>query len=136
MDKKKLSIITWVVIIVTMMIGGFLGIYLIGKETGEYDFGLATPMLAGLAGAVILNIVLAKWKKKRNGKVPEVDERSLVLMKRYFNIVLYFVLFGSGAILIALYAMGITHIETGLIIVYMMALYLIIGIGALIVKRL
>ena len=50
--------------------------------------------------------------------------------------VLYVVLFGSGAFLIILYSAGVHLIETGMLIVCMMGLYMLIGLGAIITKRL
>lgn len=125
--------IFWVGMII---IGGLLGVYLIGKEEGEFSFELAGSVIIGSLGGVLITFLYAKWRKKRNGNVPEVDERSLFLMKRYLLIILYFVLVGSGAILIVLYAMGVQTVETGMLIVYMMILYILIGIGAVVVKRL
>ena len=57
-------------------------------------------------------------------------------MQRYLMIVLYVVLIGSGAVLLILYAMGVHFIETGMLIVCMMGLYMLIGFGALVTKRL
>ena len=57
-------------------------------------------------------------------------------MKRYLMGVLYVVLLGSGAALLILYSMGVHFIETGMLIVCMMGLYLLIGLGAVITKQL
>jgi hypothetical protein len=35
MNNRKLQITIWSVVIGCMIIGGFLGVYIIGKETGE-----------------------------------------------------------------------------------------------------
>jgi uncharacterized membrane protein YfcA len=130
MKTKKLQIFVWVFIMLCMMIGGFLGIYIIGEDPIEY----VMPIIGGLALGSVITLILYKWNKKRNGNVPDVDERTLLLLKRYLMIVLYVVLLGSGAILLVLYSMGVHSIETGMLIVYMMVLYILIGVGAIITK--
>jgi hypothetical protein len=133
--KKDFAIQVAIFIMAMFIIGGLLGVYLIGKEEGVFDFGLAIPVIVGSVGGITISFLFAKWRKRRRGNVPDVDERSLVLMKRYFLVVLYVVLIGSGALLIILYGMGVHTIETGMLIVYMAILYLVIGIGAVVVKR-
>ncbi len=136
MNNRKLQITIFSVVVGCMIIGGFLGAYIIGKETGEYNYEMGTSIIVGTAFGLFIYLMLSKWNKKRNGNVPDVDERSVLLLKRYFMGVLYVVLFGSGAFLIILYSAGVHLIETGLLIVYMMGLYLLIGLGAIITKRL
>ncbi|WP_042149841.1 hypothetical protein [Paucisalibacillus sp. EB02] len=132
--KKRNVILVYIFIMAMFIIGGLLGVYLIGKEQGVFDFGLAGAVIGGSVGGIIISLLFTRWRKKRRGNVPEVDERSLVLMKRYFLVVLYVVLIGSGALLLVLYGVGIQYIETGMLIVYMMILYVLIGIGAVVVK--
>ncbi|MCM3764982.1 hypothetical protein [Neobacillus niacini] len=133
--KTRYQMMIYVFIIGMIIIGGLLGVYLIGKEEGEFSFGLAAAVIVGSFGGFMISFLYSKWRKKRNGNIPEVDERSLLLMKRYLLIVLYVVLIGSGALLLVLYAIGVHTIETGMLIVYMMLLYMLIGIGAVVVKR-
>jgi len=135
MNKHKLQMTIWFVVIGCMIIGGFLGVYLIGKETGEYNYEIAIAILVGTVLGFIIYLLISMWNKKRNGNIPDVDERSILLMKRYLVSVLYVVLFGSGAVLLFLYSMGVRFIETGMLIVCMMGLYMLIGLGAVITKR-
>ncbi|MBU3176888.1 hypothetical protein KPL47_10945 [Clostridium estertheticum] len=130
MEKKKLQIFSWVFIILCMMIGGFWGMYIGGNDPIEY----VMPIIGGLALGSVITLILYKWNKKRKGNIPDVDERTLLLLKRYLMIVLYVVLLGSGAILLVLYSMGVHSIETGMLIVYMMVIYILIGVGAIITK--
>jgi hypothetical protein len=136
MKNNKLLIFGLAFIFVCILIGGFLGIYIIGKTTGEYNYNLAIPIIVGTVSGFFIYLIFFKLSKKRNGNVPDFDERSVILMKRYFMIVLYVVLIGSGAVLLILYSMGVYSIETGMLIVCMMILYMLIGIGSLITKRL
>lgn len=134
--NKHYKIITYIFFIILIVLSGSLVVYLIGKEKGDYNLGLFIPIVFGALCGLVINFLHSKWHKKRNGNVPEVDERSLLLMKNYLLIVLYFVLIGSSALLLLLYLMGIHTIETGILIVYMMILYMLIGMGTIVVKRL
>jgi len=135
MNEKKLQAIIWAVIIGCMIIGGFLGIFLIGKETGEYNSELILPICLGTIGGLLISFIFSKRNQKRNGNVPDVDERTVHILQKYFLFALYIVLFGSGAILLIVYAIGIKYIETSLLILCLLGLYMIIGLGALVAKR-
>ena len=136
MATKRLQMIIWTIIIGCFLLGGLLGIYLIGKETGVYNYDLILPICVGTFGGFAIFLALSKLKQKRNGNVPEFDERSMKVMQKYFLIAFYVILVGSGAALVIVYAMGIKTIETGLLIVCLLGLYMILGFGALIAKRL
>lgn len=133
--RKRYEIMIYLFLAAMIITGGLLGVYLIGKDEGEFDFGLASVVIVATIGGFLVQFLFSTWRKRRKGNIPEIDERSMVLMKRYLLIVLYFVLIGSGALLLILYAMGVHTIETGMLIVYMMILYLLTGIGALVVKQ-
>ena len=45
LGDKKLQTVMWILIIVGTCIGGFLGMYLIGNETGEYRYELVLPIV-------------------------------------------------------------------------------------------
>lgn len=136
MSPKKLQIIAWIVIIVCFLIGGLLGIYIIGKETGQFEYDLLYPVCLGTFGGFLIFMLFSKLKQKRNGNVPDFDERSVSLIQKYFLIALYVILMASGAALIVAYAMGIQYIETGLLIICLTGLYIVLGLGTLVVKRL
>ncbi|WP_017472030.1 hypothetical protein [Amphibacillus jilinensis] len=133
MKNRTLFILGMIFIVGCILFGGFLGIYIIGEETGGY---MAIPMIVGTLLGVLITWLITKWSKRRNGNVPNFDERSIILMKRYLMIVLYVLLIGSGATLLILYSMGVYFIETGMLIVCLMTFYFIIGVGAFITKRL
>ena len=135
MTAKKLQIIAWVLIIGCFLLGGLLGIYVIGKDTGVYDYDLILPICVGTFGGLFIYLALSKLKQKRNGNVPDFDERSMKVMQKYFLIAFYVILVGSGAALVIVYAMGIKYIETGLLIFCLYVLYMILGFGALLAKR-
>lgn len=132
MKKQKLLIVSWAVITICIIFGGSLGLYIFGEDPSKY----AIEIIGGTILGTVITLLLGKWNKKRNGNIPDIDERTLILMKRYLMIVLYFVLFGSAAILLILYSMGVHTIETGMLIVYLGGLYILIGFGAIITKHL
>ena len=129
MTAKRLQIIAWIVIIGCVLLGGLLGIYVIGRDTGVYDYDLILPICVGTFGGFIMFLALSKLKQKRNGNVPEFDERSMKVMQKYFLIAFYVILVGSGAALVIVYAMGIKTIETGLLVVCLLGLYMVLGFG-------
>lgn len=133
--KKSYEILLYGIISGCIIVGALLGVYIAGKEEGIFDWGLFLPMVVGALGGFIGFLLLAWWRQKRSGNVPDMDERTGEMMKKYFSTVLYFVLFGSGAILLVLFAIGVETIETGMLLVYMMILFLLIGIGAFITKK-
>ncbi|MBD7945355.1 MULTISPECIES: hypothetical protein [Psychrobacillus] len=132
---KSYRILLYGIISGCIIVGAFLGVYIAGKEEGIFDWGLFLPMVVGSLGGFIGFFLFAWLRQKKNGKIPDMDERTAVMMKNYFSTVLYFVLFGSGVILLILFAIGVETIETGMLIVYMMILFMLIGIGAFITKR-
>jgi peptidoglycan/LPS O-acetylase OafA/YrhL len=137
MKNQKLQIVTWAArafIFGCMIIGGFLLAYLLGKETGEYNYIIAISATVGTVLGGVICLILSKWNKKRNGTIPDFDERTIKLMQRYLMIVLYVVLFGSAAVLLTLYSMGVHSIATGMLIVYMGGLFMLIVVGAIITK--
>ena len=132
--KNRQSII-WILIILGMLIGGVLATVLMGRETGEYAFDLIIPIVTGGIIAMVVNRLFATRKSKRNGNVPEIDERTIKNLQKYFMHVLYYILFGSGAALVIAYAMGIETIETGLLLVCLLGVFIISAAGAVVVKR-
>ena len=117
MGDKKLQIVMWISIIVGTCIGGGLGLYLIGNETGEYRYEIVLPIVVGSIVAFLIFFVISKINKKRNGNVPDFDERSVKLIQKYFVTALYLILFGGAIALLIAYAMGVQYIETGLLMI-------------------
>lgn len=84
MSVKRLQHLLWTVIVLCMIIGGFLGIYIIGKETGDYPVELMLPIIIGVIGGLMVFLMVSKWSQKRRGNVPEIDERTLKNLQKYF----------------------------------------------------
>ena len=64
MNNRKLQITIWFVVIGCMIIGGFLGVYLIGKETGEYNYEIAIAIIGGTVLGFIIYLLISMWNKK------------------------------------------------------------------------
>jgi hypothetical protein len=94
------------------------------------------PIIGGILLGAIVPLLFLLWRKKKSKLIPAIDERNLLLFKRYLLGAFYVVMIGSSALLITLYGIGIETIETGMIIVYMAILYILIIIGAMVTKRL
>ena len=60
-----------------MMIDFFLDLYIVGEDPIEYFI----PIIGGLILGNVITLILYKWNKKRKGNVPDVDERTLLLLK-------------------------------------------------------
>ncbi|MCM3620068.1 hypothetical protein M3936_21110 [Sutcliffiella horikoshii] len=134
--NKKWFWLAFVVILICMQIGGALGIYIIGREEGVFDYSLLLPMFGGTVGGLALVLLFMFFRKKRKPKLPEFDERSMLLMKRYFLGALYFVFIGSAAIVVTLALLGVETVEVGMLAVYLSLLFIVIGMGALVTARL
>ena len=136
LGDKKLPKVMWILIIVGTCIGGFLGMYLIGNETGEYRYELVLPIVVGSVVAFLIFLVISKINKKRNGNVPDIDERSVKLIQKYFVTALYLILFGCAIALLVAYAMGVQYVEIGLLMICLLGIFIVLGLGTLVVKRL
>ncbi|UAL47651.1 hypothetical protein [Sutcliffiella horikoshii] len=134
--NKKWFWLAFVVILICMQIGGALGIYIIGREEGVFDYSLLLSMFQGTLGGLVLVLLIMFFRKKRKPKLPEFDERSMLLMKRYFLGALYVVFIGSAAIVVTLALLGVETVEVGMLAVYLSILFIVVGMGALVTARL
>ncbi|TYS63469.1 hypothetical protein FZC76_19815 [Sutcliffiella horikoshii] len=135
-SNKKWFWLAFVVILICMQIGGALGIYIIGREEGVFDYSLLLSMFQGTLGGLVLVLLIMYFHKKRMPKLPEFDERSMLLMKRYFLGAFYVVFIGSGAIVVTLALLGFQTVEVGMLAVYLSILFIVVGAGALVTARL
>ncbi|WP_404348906.1 hypothetical protein LG311_01270 [Sutcliffiella horikoshii] len=134
--NKKWFWLAFVVILICMQIGGAFGIYIIGREEGVFDYSLLLSMFQGTLGGLVLVLLIMFFRKKRKPKLPEFDERSMLLMKRYFLGALYVVFLGSAAIVVTLALLGVKTVEVGMLAVYLSILFIVVGMGALVTARL
>ncbi|MGD6777353.1 hypothetical protein ACQCU1_17035 [Sutcliffiella horikoshii] len=135
-NNKKWFWLVFAFILICMQVGGALGIYIIGREEGVFDYSLLLSMFQGTLGGLILVLLIMFFRKKRKPKLPEFDERSMLLMKRYFLGALYVVFIGSAAIVVILALLGVKTVEVGMLAVYLSILFIVVGMGALVTARL
>ncbi|WP_335871379.1 hypothetical protein [Bacillus sp. 2205SS5-2] len=133
--KRRYQLLIHFFMTLCVLGGGFLAAFLIARETGKFSHELAWAVVGGTLGGEAIFLVMAWWHKRKNGQIPVVDERSLLVLKNYFLITLYIVLVGSSALLLILYFLGVKSIETGAIIAYMAVLISFIMLGAILTKR-
>lgn len=137
---KKHSIVQVGIIIAFVLfisIGGVVLIYL-GDYQGLIEMD-RTIIIAVMSGGIVGGLVpflLSKYKQKKKGNIPVYDERTVLLLQKYFNYVLYTLLFGGSLALLVMYGMGVEMIRTELLIVGMTVVFIATGIGSLIIKRL
>ncbi|QFT87306.1 hypothetical protein FIU87_01390 [Bacillus sp. THAF10] len=137
----KMKILYWsafAFIISCILAGGSLGVYLIGRKDGIFDMELLRSVFTGTFGGVLFVIIISFLvrKKKNKTNIPTFDERNILMMKRYFLGALYFVLVGSGAVLMFLVFMGVETVETGMLALYLVLLFALVGTGAFVTSKL
>src|SRR5699024_11109494 len=134
-DKTKFKI--FIGLLVGILIGAalLLAKLILTKETGEFSPVMAIAITGGMILGASSSYLLSIRKKKKNNNIPEVDERTVLVLKNYFLSAFYLVMMGTGLICLVLYLMDITTIELGMIFVYLTFVFIIVAIGALIAKR-
>ncbi|WP_433747403.1 hypothetical protein [Falsibacillus pallidus] len=130
--KKWGSIIIAAVIIGGVCIGLFFGkLFVPGLPVGT--------MVAGLGGSVAgIGIVMGVGKfrqMRKTNNVPEVDERTWMNIKNFYAISLYVVLIGSMLLVCILFASGVRTIEVGALSIYLLMIFMLLGVGTVVVKR-
>ena len=134
-NKRKLKMFMGVV--VGVMIGAII-LFAKIAFTEETD-GLSIGMVIGVSGAMVLSAfftyLLSIRKKKKDNNIPEVDERTILVLKNYFMWSFYFVMIGSGLVSVILYLMDVKTIELGMIFAYQAFVFMIVAIGAFAAKR-
>ena len=133
-NKKKLTVF---IALIVVMIGAalLLAKMILTKETGEFSIGAAISITGSMLIGGLVSYLLSIWKEKRNKKIPEVDERTVVVLKNYFVWTFYIVMIASSFILIILYLTDVETIELGMIFAYQALIYILVAIGAFIAKR-
>ncbi|MFS0780373.1 hypothetical protein [Bacillus sp. 1P06AnD] len=128
MKVNKIQFAIWLAV----LIGSGLGVYMVGRAENQYFYEIAMAIVGG----TLIGFLLYFFGQKKKRNIPDMDERSIRLMQKYLLGVLYVLLFGGAGSLIILYFMGIYTIEVGMLMIIFLCLIMLIGIGALIAKRL
>jgi|SRR5690625_1090649 len=138
MEKVKLSLL-YSLAIGPIIIGGNLFLFFMDEipwydsnSAGLFDYVWLNIVILG---TFILTTILTKWRGKRRGKIPAVDERTIQVMKNYLLLVLSAIFFISAIILLVLFFRGVETIEIGWIFVYLSGWILIFLLGGFIVRK-
>lgn len=137
-NEKKLEFFKWIFVYVPMAIGANLLLYFLGKMPNSLlsptpkDY--LTTNLSIIIG-IFIGSFFVKWRQRRKKSLPLADERTLLNIKNYLLIVVYFIFIISSIILITLFLMGVETIEIGSIFVYLSGLIILTMIGGIVVSR-
>lgn len=134
-NEKKLKVFAGVVLGATIGASVLLAKVILTKETGESDIGTILLITGAMIVGVLISYLLSVRKQKRNGNVPEVDERTIFVMKNYFMWAFYFVFIGTGLITLVIYLMNVKTVEVGMLFVYQMIVMILVAIGAGVAKK-
>lgn len=134
-DLKKLKIFT--VVIFVAMIGGSVLIAkaIINKETGDFDILTGIILTGAMVGGLLISYLLSIRKKKRSDNIPEIDERTIFVLKNYFMYAFYFLIVISAIVTFVLYFLDVKTVDIELLFIYQMIIYICLGIGAIIAKK-
>jgi len=137
MEKVKLSLL-YLLAVGPIIIGGNLFLYFMdeipweGDSASFFDYVWLNIVILGTFG---LTTFLTKWREKRRGKVPAVDERTIQVMKNYLLLVLSAIFLISAIILLGLFFLGVETIEIGWIFVYLSGWIILFLLGGFIVRK-
>ncbi|HAM81805.1 hypothetical protein [Ornithinibacillus bavariensis] len=134
MKNQKLQVWIWPLIIVGMILGVIMGIYFFNDSTNNLSLAISIPFGAVLG--FIIFYLLSKRNKRKNGNTPSFDERNTLMMQQFLVIAQNVIMLAVGTALVISYAKGITSINIEVLIVCWMILFILIGLGALVAKRL
>lgn len=134
-NEKKLKIFAGVVLGAMIGASTLLAKVMLEKETGEVDIGSLLLIAGAMIVGVLISYLLSVRKQKRNGNIPEIDERTIFVMKNYFMWAFYFIFIGTGLITFMLYLMDVETVEVGMLFVYQMIIIIVVSIGAGVAKK-
>lgn len=134
-NKTKLKVFIGVVIGVIIGASILFAKIVLTKETGGFNIGMAISIIGAMILGAFFSYLLSIKKKKRNNNIPEVDERTILVLKNYFTWAFYFVMIGSGFVSIILSLMNVEKIELGMIFAYQAFVFILVAIGAFVAKR-
>lgn len=128
MKKKKYA--QWNITIAST--GGLVGVIIGTLIFSGVDWSAILGAFTGLAIIFIGNLIYVKSKKD---KTPEVDERIINNMRKYYAVIANVFLGALFLMVAAVTYMGHDQISINYLWIYVVAYMLISGIGALIVSR-
>lgn len=134
-NEKKLKIFAGVVLGAMIGASVLMAKVILEKETGEADIGSLLLIAGAMIVGVLISYLLSVRKQKGNGNIPEIDERTIFVMKNYFMWAFYFIFIGTGFITFMLFLMDVETVEVGMLFVYQMIIIILVAIGAGVAKK-
>lgn len=131
--KKRYELMVYIFITLCCFLGLGLGLKLIGEDLPSGK-ALLLFILVGTAGGVGLPMLIS-WLKDRKDQ-PEMDERTVKMLKDYLVAATAGVWLLSGILLLVLFGIGYETIELGLIALYGVGIIFLMTVGLIVVKRL
>lgn len=131
--KKRYELLVYIFITLCCFLGLWLGLKLIGEGLPSGKL-LLVLILVGIAGGIGLPM-LVSWLKDRK-RQPEMDERTVRMLKDYLLAATAGVWLLSGILLLVLFGIGYETVELGLIAIYGMGIVFLMTVGLFVVKRL
>ncbi|MFP7478527.1 hypothetical protein [Terribacillus saccharophilus] len=131
--KKRYELLVYIFITFCCFAGLWLGLKLIGEDLPSGK-ALLVFILVGTTCGVGLPMLIS-WLKDRK-RQPEMDERTVRMLKDYLLATTAGVWLLSGILLLVLFGMGYETIELGLIGIYGVGIVFLMTAGLFIVKRL
>lgn len=136
-ERKKIANVLFLLWTSIFLLGGSALVNMFAKKE-DLDLNYMEIFTSGLIG-IVCGIIIAGlilfWYKKRKSRVPLLDERTWVVMRKYLLGVLYFIFVVSGVMVGVLYFSGIETISVGAIAIYICILFIITSIGAILVWK-
>ncbi|AIF65568.1 hypothetical protein SAMN04489762_2959 [Terribacillus saccharophilus] len=131
--KKRYELLVYIFITLCCFLGLWLGLKLIGEDLPSGK-SLLVLILVGIAGGIGLPM-LVSWLRDRK-RQPEMDERTVRMLKDYLLAATAGVWLLSGILLLVLFGIGYETVELGLIAVYGIGIVFLMTVGLFVVKRL
>lgn len=117
---------------ICILLGAIVGLSIIYIVNGDFNFSVLLGFTVGAILLITMNIVKVRIKKDTT---PDVDERTMNHMLKYFTILSYSF---SGLLIIGLFIAtlnGIEHISISLLWILLLVFLSLSGFGAFIVSR-
>ncbi|PAF21197.1 hypothetical protein CHH49_12290 [Terribacillus saccharophilus] len=130
--KKRYELLIYVFITFCCFIGIWLGTKLIGEQLPSGNYLLLFILVGALCGVGLP--MLISWSNRRS-RQPDMDERTVRMLKNYLLSAFFLVSFLSGVLLLVLVGIGHETIELGWIAVYGGAIFILMTAGLFVVKR-
>lgn len=131
--KKRYELLVYIFITLCCFLGLWLGLKLIDEDLPSGK-SLLVLILVGIAGGIGLPM-LVSWLRDRK-RQPEMDERTVRMLKDYLLAATAGVWLLSGILLLVLFGIGYETVELGLIAVYGIGIVFLMTVGLFVVKRL